>query len=59
MKYIKTYKDNPDQPTELTREEAKELIGRYYDETECSFDEMLDMPGMVNCMFSVLEIVAE
>lgn len=59
MKYIKTYKDDPDHPTELTRDEAKELISRYYNESECTYDELLDTPNRFNCMFSFLDIVAE
>ena len=59
MKYIKTYKDDPDHPTELTRDEAKELVSRYYNESVCTYDEMLDTPCTINCMFSYLDIVEE
>ena len=44
--------------TEISHEEAKERISRYYEEIVATYDEMLSEPGVIPMMFSNIRIEA-
>ena len=56
MRYFKTYKEPNAERTEISYAEAVDLVLRYYSDDAL---DALDCPGIVNCMFSYLEIEEE
>lgn len=58
MKYLKTMKDELI-GEEITKEEAKEIISRYYTEKVASYDEMLEQCGTIPCMYCNIDVIGD
>jgi hypothetical protein len=58
MKYLKTMKDEII-GEEITKEEAKEIISRYYTEKVASYDEMLEQRGTIPCMYCYIDVISD
>lgn len=58
MKYLKTYKGE-EIGVEITKEEAKEVISRYYTEKEATYDEMLEQRGTIPCPYCYIDVIED